>query len=218
MPAVLNVKDRKDFKNSNTKGLRVNGQLPAVVYGKGKDNKTVYVDHIEFVKTFREEGRNAVISLGFENGQNESVMLQDLQTDPLKGEVVHADFYIVDMTQEVEANVFIHLTGEAQGVKDGGILQQPLHELKVKALPNEIPETIEYDISDLKVGDNLQISDLKAGRNYEFLEDEDTVIASILPPITEEVVDSGEKQSPGDEQELNEQANVDENNAEESKE
>lgn len=198
---VLEAKNRDNLKHSFTKGIRDSGYFPAVVYGKDKPNKNIYVEAVNFQKIMREAGRNGVLALKLEDNQKENVMLQDVQTDPLKGEIVHADFYIVDMESEVEADVTITLKGEAQGVKDGGILQQPLHQIAVRALPNDIPETIEIDVSEMEIGDSLQIADLKEARHYEFLDDADTTIVSILPPNNEEKLESGEVQDGGDVQE-----------------
>lgn len=194
LPTTLSATEREDLKRSATTKIRHSGAFPAVVYGKGKENTNVSLDAIAFTKAMREAGRNGILQLQIGTGNMEQVMLQDVQTDPLKGEVVHADFYIVDMKSEVDVEVTVHLIGESQGVKDGGILQQPLHQVSVRSLPGNIPEVIEYDISNMEVGDSLQIKDLKEGRQYEVTDDEDTVIASILPPQVEEVVESGEVQ------------------------
>jgi large subunit ribosomal protein L25 len=205
MATLLEVKERKDLKNSTTTKIRREGNFPAVVYGKNKPNRTIYIDSTNFSKAIRESGRNGILNLKVGDSGAENVMLQDIQTDPLKAEVVHADFYIVDMNSEVDVEVTVHLIGEAKGVKDGGILQQPLHQVSVKALPNEIPEVIEFDISELEIGDTVQVSDLTGGGRYSITDDENTVIASVLPPNTEEKVESGEVQDGGDVQAVKEE-------------
>lgn len=182
MAIQLKANQRKDTKQSTNRGLREEGNVPAVVYGKEKDPITVSVNSIELLKTVRDEGRNAIISLDVEGGKTVDVMLHEYQIDPLKDELIHADFYIVDMAQEMDVEVPVRLDGESIGSKEGGVLQQPLYHLQVRAKPNNIPEEITVDVSELNVGDSLMVSDLKQGRNYEILDDENQTIVSVTPP------------------------------------
>lgn len=122
-------------------------------------------------------------------------MVTDLQTDPLKNEITHADFQVVNMSEDIEVEVPIHLTGEAIGVKNGGVLQQPLYALTVKAKPKAIPQTIEADISNLDVNEVLTIADLPAGGDYSFNHESDEVVASILPPQQQETAEIDEEES-----------------------
>ncbi|WP_071458812.1 50S ribosomal protein L25/general stress protein Ctc [Bacillus massilinigeriensis] len=197
MSSVLNANERTDLRKSGSRKLRREGQIPAVVYGRKVESKPVYVDGSEFQKTIREVGRNGVISLSLDgNGQN--VILSDYQEDAINGAILHADFLAVDMSTEVSANVRINLIGTAAGVKDGGVLQQPIHELSITATPNNIPQTIDVDITGLQVGENLTVADIKQGNaNFEIQDDEEQVILSILPPKQEEEINSGEQQESG---------------------
>lgn len=185
MAVKLNATKREDLTKSATKQIRLSGRVPAVVYGKAKDPKNVSVDSVELVKTVRDEGRNAIISLQVENNSVD-VMLHDYQIDPIKDELLHADFYIVNMSEEMDVNVAVRLDGESKGEKEGGVLQQPFYEILVRAKPNEIPEEIVIDVSDLDVGDSIMVSDIKVVGNYEILENPDTSVVSITPPTTEE--------------------------------
>lgn len=181
----LQASKREDLKKSNTKKIRQSGRIPAVVYGNNKGAQTISVDSIELLKTVRDEGKNAIISLDVE-GEAVDVMLHEYQIEPLKDELVHADFYIVNMSQEMDVEVIVHLEGEAPGTKEGGVLQQPLYELAVRAKPADIPEEITVDVSSLNIGDSIMVSDLKEGKNYEILEDENTTIVSVTAPDTTE--------------------------------
>ncbi|MEQ6377525.1 50S ribosomal protein L25/general stress protein Ctc [Bacillaceae bacterium S4-13-58] len=194
MGATLKASKRENFSKSYTKELRSEGDIPAIVYGYSQKPQAVQVSSIDLLKTLRDEGRNAIISLTIENGQKVDVMLQDYQADPIKNEVLHADFYAVNLDEERDVEVAIHLNGEAQGVKDGGILQQPLHHLNIRAKPNDIPEQITVDIDQLEVGDSIMVGDLKGSKNYEIVDADDNTIVTILPPQVEEVVESGEQQ------------------------
>ncbi|GEN89327.1 50S ribosomal protein L25/general stress protein Ctc [Oceanobacillus sp. FSL W8-0428] len=186
MAVKLNAQKREDLAKSATNEIRNSGRIPAVVYGKNKDPKTVSVDSVDLVKTVRDEGRNAVISLQVEGSDSVDVMLHDYQIDPIKDDLLHADFYIVNMSEEMDVEVSLRLEGESKGEKEGGVLQQPFYEVQVRAKPNDIPEEIVVDVSELDVNDSLSISDLKVTGNYEFLDDPDTTIASVVPPTTEE--------------------------------
>src|SRR5699024_4277680 len=126
MAVTLKAAKREDLTESATKQIRLNGDVPSVVYGKDKESKAISVNRIELVKTVRDEGRNAIISLDIENEKPVDVMLHEYQMDPLKDELIHADFYIVNMAEEMDVSVSLTLDGEPAGVKDGGVLQQPL--------------------------------------------------------------------------------------------
>jgi len=184
MAVKLKAERRENLTKSATKETRNKGRLPAVLYGKDKESKTISLDSIELVKTIRDEGRNAIISLDIEGGSPVDVMLHEYQMDPIKEELIHADFYIVDMSEEMDVEVSLRLDGEAEGVRDGGVLQQPLYVLQVRAKPREIPEEIAVDISKLTVGDSITVADLTTADTYEVLDEADTTIATILPPDT----------------------------------
>ena len=186
MSAKLKASLREDLARSNTKQLRADGFVPSVVYGKEKDPITVAVNNIELQKTIRDEGRNAIISLDVEEGEAVDVMLHEYQVDPIRDTVIHADFYVVDLTQEMDVEVSINLVGEPVGAKEGGVLQQPLYELLVRARPADIPEEISIDISELDIGDAISVADLEGAEGYEVIEDQDTTIVTVTAPEEEE--------------------------------
>jgi large subunit ribosomal protein L25 len=194
--ALLQAQERTEEKHSTIRKIREEGNIPAVLYGKNIKSKAIVVNAADFVKIIRESGRNGLIKIKV-NGEEHSVMLHDIQKDPLRNEIIHADFHVVDMKTEVEVNVNVHLVGEASGVKDGGVLQQSLHQLSIRALPTNIPPSIEVDISHLQVGQTITVGDIQANGKYEINHEPTEVIASILPPKQEEEIHSGEQQEPG---------------------
>ncbi len=196
MGAVLKANERTDLQHSSLKRLRAEGNIPAVVYGRNQESQSVYVDSVDFLKTIREVGRNGIISLDV-GGNTTDVMLSDYQEDSIKRDILHADFIAVDMGSEITATVRLNLTGEAAGVKDGGVLQQPVHEISVTATPGNIPAAVELDVTNLQVGETLMVADLKTNNNYQINDDESLVLASILAPRQEEEISSGEQQEPG---------------------
>ncbi|WP_284140723.1 MULTISPECIES: 50S ribosomal protein L25/general stress protein Ctc [unclassified Virgibacillus] len=195
MALTLKAVRRDDHTGSATRKLRAEGKVPGVLYGKGKETSSVAVDEIELVKLVRNEGRNAIFSLQIDNDKSFDVMLHDYQADPLKDLLIHVDFYIVDMKEAMDVEVPIRIDGEAIGAKEGGVLQQPLFELLVRAKPADIPEEIKVDVSSLKIGDVITIADLTASDKYEFLEDEDTTIVTITAPTTEADVAGTEEEN-----------------------
>ena len=191
MSIALAVQAREDLQKSQTKLLRSKGEVPAVLYGYEVEPVTIAVNEIELLKTIRDEGRNAILTLKID-GESYNVMLHEYQMDPIKGDLIHADFLAVDMSEELEVNVSIVLEGEAIGSKEGGVLQQPLYELLVRAKPNDIPEQITVDVSNLNIGESILVSDLKGSSNYEIVEDETTAIATVLVPdqVSDEPADA----------------------------
>lgn len=186
MAVKLKALKRDDLSKSTTKQLRQEGQVPAVVYGKDKEAKAVAVDSIALLKTVRDEGRNVIITLDVENDAAIDVMLHEYQTDSIKDTLIHADFYIVDMAEEREVSVPVHVNGDAIGVRDGGVLQQPQYELLIKVKPGDIPDNITVDVSELAIGDVISVEDLPKSDKYEYVDEADTVIVTIVPPSTEE--------------------------------
>ena len=197
MSVALQVQPREDLQKSQTKLLRSKGEVPAVLYGYEVEPVTIAVNEIELLKTIRDEGRNAILTLNID-GESYNVMLHEYQMDPIKGDLIHADFLAVDMSEELEVNVSIVLEGEAIGVKEGGVLQQPLYELLVLAKPNEIPEQITVDVSNLNIGESILVSDIKAAGNYKIVEEETTAIATILVPdeVSDEPAEASETAEP----------------------
>jgi large subunit ribosomal protein L25 len=196
---VLQANSRDNSKKSTINKIRREGNVPAVVYGNGVESQAIYFNNSDFIKVIREAGRNGVITLKLE-GNDYPVMLHDAQYDTLKGELIHADFYKVDMTSEVDADVNIHLIGEAAGQKEGGVVQQALHELSVRALPADIPDGIEINIEALNIGDSLSVSDIEKTGSYEILTDAEETIVSVTPPQKEEEPETEEDE--GQEPEL----------------
>lgn len=196
MSSVLQATERSEFRNSALTKLRNEGNIPAVVYGSNVGSKAVYLSGADFTKTIREVGRNGVLSLNVD-GDMINVMLTDYQADPIKREIIHADFLAVDMSKEIDANVRIALIGDATGVKDGGVLQQPLFEVSITATPADIPASIEVDITNLGVAETITIGDIKMNHRFQINHEDDETIVSILPPRQEEEINTGEQQEAG---------------------
>lgn len=196
MSSVLQAKERKELRKSELKKIRGNGNIPAVIYGARVENKPVSINSADLTKMMRAVGRNGIISLDVE-GDKHDVILIEYQEDTIKREIIHVDFLAVNKSSKVNVNVRLVLVGETAGVKDGGVLQQPLHEISITAVPANIPPQIEVDISNLQVGDTLTIADMVTGGAFTINHEDEEVIASILPPKLEVEINSGEQQEDG---------------------
>lgn len=195
MTSILQAKERKDFKKSTLKMIRQNGNIPAIVYGTKLESKPVYVSSADFTKTIREVGRNGMIALDVEGNQH-NVVLTDYQEN-LKRDIIHIDFLAVDKSSKINVDVRLVLVGEAAGVKDGGVLQQPLHQLSITAKADQIPQQVEVDVTNLQVGDTVTVADIQTDGSFSINHETEEVVASILPPKQEEEINAGEQQDGG---------------------
>lgn len=196
MADVLEAKKREVKHHSSSRRLRRNGCIPGVVYGYQTENTPVYVNEAEFEKLLRENGRNAVLSLNV-NGTQRNVMVHEVQTDPLKNKIIHVDFLAVNMSEDVDATVRVILSEECAGVKDGGVLQQALHELSITTKPDQIPDAITVDVSNLQVGENITVADIRGQYGFTINHEDTETICSVLPPRQEEEISTGEQQESG---------------------
>jgi len=171
--------------------IRREGKIPAVLYGRGMETYPLALNPKDLEKILTSGAReNTLIGLkvsgaGSEKIGHKVVMLKDLQVHPTQRTYLHADFYAVAMSEKIEVEVPIHLTGKAEGTKSGGILQQPQREVRVRCLPTDIPEFIEVDVSALKIGDSLHVQDIMSAVTCEIVADTNFTLASVVPPISE---------------------------------
>jgi large subunit ribosomal protein L25 len=176
---------RKDMKKSVKRQLRESGKIPAVVYGKTVDNTAIHVEEKDFSKMLKEHGSNTLVKLMWGEG-NSTVMIGEIQTNPLKNEILHIDFNQVNMNKKVTTEIPVEWTGEAAGVKEGGVLQTQYRTIEVTCLPNDIPEQFTADISSLGIGDSFTVGDLNIAENIDVQIPADAVIVSVLAPRLEE--------------------------------
>ncbi len=196
MSTVLQAKERKELRRSALRKIRANGNIPAVIYGARVESKPVSVSSADLTKTIRTAGRNGIISLDID-GNKVDVILSDYQEDTIKRDIIHVDFLAVDKQSKITVDVRLVLTGEAAGVKDGGVLQQSLHELSITTTADKIPPQIELDVTNLQVGETATVADILHQGDFTINHEEDEVIASILPPKQEEEINAGEQQEGG---------------------
>lgn len=201
---TVKTQTRETGKQSNLTELRHEGFVPAVVYGYKTDSTTIAVSEIDLLKTLREVGRNGVMKLDVD-GKSVNVVLSDYQMDVLKGKFVHADFLAINMSDELDVNVAVHLTGDSAGVREGGVLNQPNRELTVKVKPSEIPDSIDIDVSELAIGETLTVGDVREKIKFNVMNEDDFTLASVGTPRSDE-----ELETTADEPAVDESAEVEE--------
>ena len=181
----LKASKRDDSGKGAARRSRREGNVPGVVYGHGMEPLPIEVDRREFLTALNtDSGMNVLLDLEID-GSTTLALTKELQRDPVRGTLLHADFIQIDRKQEVEVEVPIHLVGSAPGVGEGGVLQHPMSSLHVRSLATEVPQSIDVDISGLAVGDTLRVSDLAEGRKFTILNDPDTVVAAVGQPVSE---------------------------------
>jgi large subunit ribosomal protein L25 len=174
---------------------RAAGRVPAVLYGRGMDPVSLEVDRRDFVTALKTDaGMNVLLDIEVD-GTNTLALTRELQRDPVRGTLLHADFVKVDRTQAIEVEVPVHVVGEAPGAKEGGVLENPLFSVHVRTLPGNVPEAVEADVSELNIGESLRVADLRAPADVEILNDPETVVASIVAPISEEELEAMEAEA-----------------------
>lgn len=161
--------------------LRRQGRLPAVVYGHNVDPVTVMVDGREFIKAFQKVGRNQLLDLQLDNEPVRKALIREVQRNPRDGDLLHVDFYQVNLTEKIESEVPIEIDGEVEIVAKGEAdLQRGLHVLKVECLPTDLPPVITVDVSALKeVDDEIRVKDLKIPPGCEILDEPDDLIVKV---------------------------------------
>jgi large subunit ribosomal protein L25 len=181
----IEVVARKERGKEACKKLRKNGFIPAVVYGSEMEALSLLVEGKNFVHILRsgEIGENVIINLNIKNGKEQSkkVLIREIQRDPVSGQIVHIDFQHISLTKKIKLNIPVHLIGIPEGVKGGGILQYVLRELEVECLPTDIPEKVEIDVSSLKIGDSIHVSDIKLEK-VTILNDLSGSVVTVVPP------------------------------------
>jgi large subunit ribosomal protein L25 len=181
----LEVAERESRGSADTRRLRKQGLVPGVLYGRGKEPHAFCVPERELRRVLTgPSGLHAILDVVLD-GQTttHASILKDYQQDVITGRIAHIDLHEVRLDQPIHAQVVIELVGESAGTKEGGVLSQVSREINVEALPMEIPERIEVDISEMQLGDTLRLADVAKQEGVIFLDDpEETVLATVTVP------------------------------------
>jgi large subunit ribosomal protein L25 len=184
----LEVKERESLGSRQSRRLRRAGLIPGVLYGRTKPHAIAVPERDLRRALTGKGGLHAILDVVLE-GQSSAhpSILKEYQTDPIRGTLTHIDLHEVRLDQPIHAAVTVQLIGEAQGTKEGGVLSQITREVNVEALPMEVPEHLELDVTELAIGESLRVADLPAREGVTYLDDPETVLASVgLPTRVEE--------------------------------
>jgi large subunit ribosomal protein L25 len=218
----LEVREREDLGSRESRRLRAQGLVPGVLYGKGHTRPIVVSERALRTAVTGASGLHAILDVVIE-GQTtvHPSILAEYQQDPLRGTISHIDLREVRLDQPIHATVVVQLVGDPEGAKTGGMLSLVAREIHVEALPADVPEHIEVDVSHMEVGDVLRLEDVPAIENVTMLDDlQETVIATVSVPrgfqeleeadaeaaAAAEGLEEGEEAEPGAEDESAEEA------------
>jgi large subunit ribosomal protein L25 len=179
---ALHVSPREAAGSRAARRLRRTGEIPGVVYGGGEDPLSFAVQERTLRHALADAG--AVMELTVQGGGTTPVVVKELVRHPVTNATVHIDLLRVRLDVKIEATVFLELTGvdDAPGTKDGGVLEQQLRELTIEALPNDIPDSLTHDVSEMQIGDTLTLDAVTAPATLTLLDDPETVVATLSPP------------------------------------
>lgn len=175
---VLTAQKRATTGSAEAARLRRSGKIPAVVYGSSGKAMSIVLDALEFGRKIKGVSESTLLGLTIDGTQHE-VFIKDAQRDMFKGSFLHVDFYEVEKGKALHAKVPVHVVGSAQGVRGGGILEAPLHELEVECLPKDLPEHIEVDVTNLKANESIHVRDLKVAPGIKILTNPEQVVALV---------------------------------------
>lgn len=177
---TLEVRSREITGTRAVKRLRRTGVIPGVVYGGGTAPRPILVDaHDLRAALTTDQGRNAILHVSIDGSATTPAILKDFQTDPLRDKLRHIDLLEIALDKPITSNVTVVLAGESPGAKIGGALNQLVHQVRVQAIPTEIPVQLPIDISNLQVGGMLRIADIKVPAAVTVLDDPETIVVAV---------------------------------------
>jgi len=175
---VLQAKNRQKEGSAESRRMRKNGRIPAVLYGRSGKAVSIDLDASEFVKGTKGISESTIVNINVD-GKAYDAFVKDTQRNILDGNILHIDFYEVESGVALRAKVSLVLHGNPVGVREGGMLETPLHEIEVECLPKDLPERIEIDISGLKANHSIHVRDIPLAQGVRLLSNPDQVVALV---------------------------------------
>jgi large subunit ribosomal protein L25 len=175
---VFAAKNRAEAGSGGARKIRREGRIPAVVYGRSGKALSIYLDALEFVNNAKGISESTIVTINVD-GQTRQAFVKDTQRNITDGKILHIDFYEVEAGVTLRAKVSVHVHGNPVGVREGGILEAPLHEIEVECLPKDLPERLDVDIAELKVNQSIHVRDLTLGDGVRLISNPDQVVALV---------------------------------------
>jgi large subunit ribosomal protein L25 len=186
--ASLSAKPRTETGKGVNRKLRAAGEVPGVIYGHGREPQPLTVNAREFNRLAeRIRITSTVIELALD-GKVAKTLIRELQRNPLDRQVLHVDFQELVAGEKVNVSVPLRFTGSAKGVKEGGILEEVMHQLSIRVDPSNIPDHIDVDVTELTIGHGLHVSDVKLPEGVEVLDNPSNSVVTVVAPKAEEEV------------------------------
>ena len=175
---MLQAKNRQKAGSAESRRIRRVGRIPAVLYGRSGKAISIDLDAFEFVKGTKGISESTIVKVEVE-GKSYDAFVKSTQRNIVDGNILHVDFYEVESGVILRAKVSLVLSGNPAGVRDGGMLETPLHEIEIECLPKDLPERIEIDISALKVNQSLHVRDIPLAAGVRLISNPDQVVALV---------------------------------------
>lgn len=181
--AKLEVHQRDTFGKQSARALRRAGDVPAVLYGRKQDTVAIQINARAFKQFLRTYGENVIVNMEVTVGKPETVIIKEIQRDPVEKQVLlHADFIRISLDEPVTSAVPVVLVGTPPGIQAGGVLEFPLRQLMLHCLPTQMPNEISVDVSQLEIGDFIHVSDVSLDAEIEVLDEAQRIIATVSQP------------------------------------
>ena len=195
--STLNVLKRKRMGKSGAREIRKEGNIPAVLYGKGTETMSLVINPSELKEALSTAaGENTLLEIRVKDEEEDIKklsLLREIQYDFLTSKPIHFDFQALDMNQKIAVSVPVHIEGKSKGVKEGGILEEILREISVECLPTDIPNSFTVDVTELEVGHSIHVNVLEIKEGVTILhEQEDTIVTVLAPKVEVEAVEAEE--------------------------
>jgi large subunit ribosomal protein L25 len=175
---VLSAKNRQGTGSQEARRIRRSGRIPAVLYGRSGQAVSIDLDAKEFISGVKNISESTIVKVEID-GKGHDAFVKDTQRNITDGNILQVDFYEVESGAALRARVSLHITGNPIGVREGGILEFPLHEIEVECLPKDLPERIEVDVSELKVNQSIHVRDIALGEGVRVISGADQVVALV---------------------------------------
>ena len=175
---VLQAKNRQKAGSAESRRIRRNGRIPAVIYGRSGKAVSIDLDSSEFIKNTKGISESTIVKVDVED-KSYDAFVKATQRNIVDGKILHIDFYEVESGVALRAKVSLILQGNPIGVREGGMLENPVHEIEIECLPKDLPERIEIDISGLKANQSLHVRDIPLAEGVRLLSNPDQVVALV---------------------------------------
>jgi large subunit ribosomal protein L25 len=191
---VLTARNRIEKGSGAARRIRRTGRIPAVLYGRSGQSLSIDLDALEFTNGIKNISESTIVKVDID-GKPYEAFVKDTQRNIRDGKILHVDFYEVESGVALRARVPIHIQGNPIGVREGGILEFPLHEVEVECLPKDLPERLDVDVSELRVNQSIHVRDLALGSDVRLISSGDQVVALVKFAKTETA--AAEEDTPG---------------------